>query len=68
MGSALRAAREVAGDDLAGAVPAVSEQALQKLRFAELLPPRLAVAALASRGADIRGAAVVVSDPVDTLH
>jgi ATP-dependent Lhr-like helicase len=65
--SALRAARDVAGDDLAGAVPSVSEQALKKLKFAELLPPALAREALGERGSDhqaaaLIGLAVVMSD------
>ncbi|WP_051517989.1 DEAD/DEAH box helicase [Intrasporangium chromatireducens] len=62
--SALRAARAVAGDDLAGAVPPVSEQALRKLKFAELLPQELAVATLASRNGDHPGAEVVACTPL----
>lgn len=61
VGSALRAACDEYGDDLAGVVPPVTDHALKKLKFAELLPPHLALAALSARGADVRGAARVVA-------
>lgn len=57
--SALRQARAEFGDDLAGAVPEVSDQALKKLKFSELLTPAMAEATLAVRGCDYLGAARV---------
>jgi ATP-dependent Lhr-like helicase len=62
--SALRAARDEYGDDLSGVVPPVTDQALRKLKFAELLPPALAIATLSARGADLRGAAVTAGRAV----
>jgi ATP-dependent Lhr-like helicase len=59
--SAMRAAREVAGDDLAGVVTPVSEQALKHLKFSELLPLGLAQRVLGERGSDHRAAALVRS-------
>ncbi len=40
--SAMRTARSRFGDDLAGIQPEVTAQALEKLKFSELLPPALA--------------------------
>ncbi|WP_218917333.1 DEAD/DEAH box helicase [Luteipulveratus mongoliensis] len=62
--SALRAARHEAGDDLAGIVPLVTEQAVKKLKFAELLPPRMALMTLSARGADYRNATTISTRPV----
>ena len=62
--AALRAARGRFGDDLGGALPDVSERALKKLKFAELLPPDLAVRTLAARAADQEGAAKIARRPV----
>jgi ATP-dependent Lhr-like helicase len=64
LSSALRRARAEFGDDLAGAVPEVSEQALKKLKFSELLPPTLAIATLSARSADWRAARSVSQIPV----
>ncbi len=64
LAAALRAAKVDFGDDLARVVPEVSEQALKKLKFAELLPPPMAVATLAARSADWSGARRVCSRPV----
>jgi ATP-dependent Lhr-like helicase len=57
--AAMRSARHHFGDDLRDAVPGVSERALKNLKFAELLPPDLAVRTLAARAADHEGAAQV---------
>jgi ATP-dependent Lhr-like helicase len=62
--AAMREARSRFGDDLAGVVPEVSEQALKKLKFSELLPPHLAMQTLAARGADWQGAAAVARWPI----
>lgn len=66
--SALRSARSEFGTDLGGVVPSVSEQAVKQLKFAELLPPAMAVETLAVRGADNRGAARVVARAVVDGH
>ena len=55
------------GADLAGVVPEVSEQALKKLKFSELLPPAMATATLSARSADHDGASVIASHPVDEV-
>lgn len=62
--AALRAARNAFGDDLAGVIPPVTEQAVKKLKFSELLPPMLAYETLAARGADYHGAIRISSAPV----
>ncbi|MGC5626965.1 DEAD/DEAH box helicase [Georgenia sp. Z1344] len=54
-------ARREFGDDLRGALPIVDERAVRQLKFAEMLPPSLATATLAARGADHVGAAQVQS-------
>jgi hypothetical protein len=52
---------------VAGAVctclPEVSKRALDGLKFSEALPERLAVATLAARLADVRGAERVLDEP-----
>ncbi len=65
--AALRAATDLAGDDLAGIVAPVSANALKGLKFAEMLPLDLARATLSVRNADINGAATIVSRPVLTV-
>lgn len=62
--AALREVRKVAGDDLAGIAPPVSEQALKKLKFSELLPQQLALATLSLRTTDHQGGAHVASRPI----
>ena len=62
--AAMRAARRHVGDDMSGAVPDVSERALKKLKFSELLPPDLAIRTLAARAADHDVAARVARRPV----
>jgi ATP-dependent Lhr-like helicase len=57
LAGALDSARRDYGVDLGGVQPAVDEQAVRQLKFAELLPPDLAHATLASRIADHRTAA-----------
>lgn len=58
--SSLRAFRnQVGGDGLADLLPSVPDQALSKLKFAELLPPTCARDTLATRGADPGGASLV---------
>ena len=64
VGSAVRQARAEFGSDLVGVMPPVSEQALAKLKFAELLPPHLALGTLSARSTDRRGAALVAGRPV----
>ncbi len=56
---ALVSARAAFGDDLSGIAVPVSDEALRQLKFAELLPPELAVATLSARAADTAGAAAV---------
>jgi len=62
--SALRQARDTFGDDLGAVIPPVTEQAVKKLKFAELLPPSLAIATLSARNADHRSAATIALRPV----
>lgn len=62
--SALRMAREGYGEDLAGVIPPVTDQALRKLKFAEMLPPALATATLSARNADFCGTAAVLARAV----
>jgi len=62
--AAMRSARHDFGDDLRGVVPQVSERALKRLKFSELLPPDLALRTLAARAADYEGAARVAQRPV----
>ena len=57
--AALREARRRYGDDLTRVVPEVSEQALKKLKFSELLPPHLAMLTRSTRVADRHAASVV---------
>ena len=64
VGSAVRRARAEFGSDLVGVTPPVSEQALAKLKFAELLPPHQALGTLSARSTDRRGAALVAGRPV----
>jgi len=45
-------------------LPDVDERALAGLKFSEALPTRLATATLAARGADLAGAARVLTEPV----
>lgn len=61
---AMRLARERFGEDLAGVVPLVDERAVQRLKFAEMLPPELATATLAERMADHAGAVSVAARPM----
>lgn len=64
LAAAMRSARSSFGDDLSGVEPEVSEQALKQLKFAELLPPGLAMRTLAARAADPRGAALTAAMPI----
>jgi ATP-dependent Lhr-like helicase len=64
--AALREARARFGDDWAGIEPEMSDQALKKLKFSELLPPQLATWTLAARSADHRGARLASALPVVT--
>ena len=56
---ALLAARATFGDGLESVEAPVSDDALKQLKFAELLPPALAAATLAARGADAIGTRAV---------
>jgi ATP-dependent Lhr-like helicase len=49
-------------------LPDVDERALVGLKFSEALPPRLATATLAARGADLDGASIVLAEPVRFSH
>lgn len=61
---ALWEARQRLGPDFEGVVAAVTDDAIRGLKFAELLPPQLAQAALAERNADRVGAALIGAQPV----
>ncbi|MGB8385609.1 MAG: helicase-related protein, partial [Dermatophilaceae bacterium] len=61
---ALAQVRPTDGATLARIEPSVSETALRRLKFSELLPPDLAVATLAARSADHLGALAVAAMPV----
>ncbi|MDT0212467.1 DEAD/DEAH box helicase [Rothia sp. ARF10] len=63
--SAMVEARVQFGEGLEGLVPEVSESALRKLKFAELLPPRLARETLGVRNVDRRSAVAVASARVE---
>lgn len=66
--AAMRDARARFGADLTAVVPEVSEHALKKLKFSELLPPGLAAQTLSARGTDCHGAAQVARKPVWVMH
>lgn len=53
---------------MAGLQPDVDEQAVQQLKFAELLPPELAYATLAARIADYEAAARVAGAALLEVH
>jgi ATP-dependent helicase Lhr and Lhr-like helicase len=61
---AVREANRAFGPGLAELQPSVSDEALKRLRFAELLPPSLAVSTLAARSADHKGTQVVLARPI----
>ncbi|MFN8074157.1 MAG: DEAD/DEAH box helicase [Kineosporiaceae bacterium] len=61
---ALHEARKRFGEGFGSVIPEVSERALKRLKFAELLPPELARATLAARGADSAAAGRVARRPV----
>ncbi|KWX00773.1 putative ATP-dependent helicase [Carbonactinospora thermoautotrophica] len=65
--AALTAARREFGDDLRGVRPEVSEEAVRRLKFAELLPPDLAHDTLAARTADHEAACRLVRRGVVTV-
>ncbi len=56
LGRAIREAQARFGPDLAGSHPTVSEESVKQLKFAELLPPRLAAMTLEDRAVDRIGA------------
>jgi ATP-dependent Lhr-like helicase len=62
--SALSHAKQRFGDDLAGALPDVTEEAVRQLKFGDLLPPVSARATLAARAVDPEGARLVLCRPV----
>ncbi|HEY8372372.1 MAG TPA: DEAD/DEAH box helicase [Pseudonocardiaceae bacterium] len=68
LGTALAAAREEFGNDLAGVRLDVTDEAVRQLKFAELLPPDLAHDTLAARAADHRTAAQVVRQGILGVH
>lgn len=61
LAAALRKARRLFGDDLGDLSPKVTDDALKGLKFAEMLPPDLAIKTLGARNADHEGAAQVLS-------
>jgi ATP-dependent Lhr-like helicase len=67
--AALREARRRFGEELSAVAPEVSERAMKKLKFSEMLPPDLARLTLAARSADnahaVRAARRPVRGPVD---
>lgn len=60
---ALAQARSRYGPDLAGVAPTVDQAALDRLKFSEMLPPRLATLTLGERSADHAAAAIVIHRP-----
>jgi ATP-dependent Lhr-like helicase len=66
--TSLDIARRELGHDLAGALPLVDERAVKQLKFAEMLPPGLAVATLAERAADRESASWACARPVRQTH
>lgn len=62
--SAVTRAGERFGMDLSGVQPSVSEEAVEQLKFAELLPPDLAGQTLGLRSADHGGVARVLGRPI----
>jgi ATP-dependent Lhr-like helicase len=58
---AVREARAQFGDNLRDVNPFVSDEAVKQLKFADLLPSRLAASTLAARLADRPGAASVMT-------
>lgn len=67
LAEALALALRQFGAGLKGAQPLIDDRALKQLKFAEMLPPDLAVATLAARGADPQGAAGVATLPLRTV-
>lgn len=67
LAEALALALRQFGAGLKGAQPLIDDRALKQLKFAEMLPPNLAVATLAARGADPQGAARVATLPLRTV-
>ncbi|HHV20688.1 MAG TPA: DEAD/DEAH box helicase [Propionibacterium sp.] len=61
---ALWDARQRFGPEFEGVRPGVTEEAVRGLKFAELLPPELAIGALAERNTDHVGAATVAERAV----
>lgn len=49
-------------------LPEVDDRALEGLKFSEALPHRLAVATLAARLADVKGAATVLAEHTRFVH
>jgi len=66
--AAVQSALRSAGSDFGHVLPSVSEQAVKQLKFAELLPPAMAMQTLAERGADSRGAARLAARAVVEGH
>lgn len=63
---AVREAARRYGAGLEGIDPEVSKDAVRKLKFQEMLPPRLAVATLAARTADHSGVRQLLQQPLIT--
>jgi len=61
---AVRRAERAFGSGFAGLEPSVSDEALRRLRFAELLPGSLAASTLAARAADHAGARAILARPI----
>lgn len=60
LAAAVREARSLFGDDLRDVAPAVTDEAVRGLKFADMLPPDLAITTLGARNADYAGAAHVL--------
>lgn len=61
---AMREAKSQFGEGLELIEPEVSEQAVKKLKFHEMLPPRLAVSTLAARAADHSAVRKLLHEPI----
>lgn len=65
---AVHIAKDQFGADFSGVVPTVDERVVRQLKFAEMLPPQLALRTLAERMADHEAAELVVSRGFIEVH
>lgn len=64
----IRGAHRQLGPRLSEASPLVDPRAVKQLKFSEMLPPSLATATLAARGADHGGAHLISLRPIRHVH